>query len=225
MKTKIFFGTIFTLLLIIGCSVTLNFMLRDKLNQPYINETDLRISKMQKILTISYGLTDYEARYYSIIFDDFSQKYNIPWEVYAALIRIESNFRPDLNSSAGASGIAQLLPTTAALVAKEMGIKCESNCLKSEVLNLALGLTYISNNILRFEEISDSTIKLGFKTYIGGPGAASYSDTNIYVREYKSTAFQEYKKLRCFYRGLDSVDTKIVRLRSHKPLVEISRND
>ena len=206
-------AVLFVFLLFISSLISILYKLQKQVNTPHINEVDLRVSRMQKILVISYGLTEYEAKYYSIIFDDFSQKYNIPWEVYAALIRIESNFRPDLNSSAGASGIAQLLPTTANDVAQSMGIKCEGNCLKSEVLNLALGLTYISNNILKFDEVSDSTIKLGFKTYIGGPGAASYSDSNIYVREYKSTAFQEYKKLRCFYRGLDSVDTKIVKLK------------
>ena len=71
-------------------------------------EREKRIERMQKALIISYGLSKYESKYYSYIFDDFSSKYKIPWEAYAALIRIESNYRTDLQSKDGASGIAQI---------------------------------------------------------------------------------------------------------------------
>ena len=69
-----------------------------------------------------------------------------------------------------------------------------------------MGITYFSENIVNKGAVSDSTIKIGYKIYVGGPKAATFHDSgNIYVREYKTTAFQEYIRMKCLYRGLDSI--------------------
>jgi soluble lytic murein transglycosylase-like protein len=166
---------------------------------------DIKLDNMQKTVMFCYGLTSYEARYYSIIFNDFSQKYNIPWEVYPALIKIESNFNSGIMSKQRAKGIAQVLESTGKIQADKLGIPFNEGTLWNCVLNMVIGFDYFSEGFT--EKIESTTVEKALKhairRYCGGPGYAQINpDARIYVKEYKSTVWDEYLKVSYIYKGV-----------------------
>lgn len=95
------------------------------------------------------------------------QKLDEAW-VYG-LIRQESRFITDAKSSAGATGLMQLMPTTAKWVAKKMSIKNYHHALANEVsTNLALGTYYLKHVLTTL----DNQPLLASAAYNAGPGRA-----------------------------------------------------
>ena len=85
------------------------------------------------------------------------------------LIRQESRFLPDVRSSAGASGLMQLMPATAAWVAKRSGMNDFRQSLVNDVqINLALGTAYLRTVL---NDLDDSPV-LASAAYNAGPGRA-----------------------------------------------------
>jgi soluble lytic murein transglycosylase len=81
---------------------------------------------------------------YLRLIQQLSQNYGIPAELILAIIRQESAFRDDIVSSAGAKGLMQLMPQTAALIAKREKIAYRSKqdlFLSSK--NINLGVAYL----------------------------------------------------------------------------------
>lgn len=83
-----------------------------------------------------------------------------------AVIREESAFQQDAVSRAGARGLMQLLPQTAALMAKEMKLaKLSLDGLDSPPLNIALGTRYLSQLLQEFS----GDLALALAAYNAGP--------------------------------------------------------
>ena len=83
-----------------------------------------------------------------------------------AIIRQESNFDTGAVSPAGARGLMQLMPGTAALVAKGLGISAPLPALTSDpALNMRLGTTYLRGLLDQF----DSNIAMAAAGYNAGP--------------------------------------------------------
>lgn len=122
------------------------------------------INCMSRTLIVVYGLSKWEAHYYSIIFYDFSKHHNIPWEIYPAVIRIESNFISNIGSNKGAKGVMQMLEKTGKEVSDSLGIRYICNqTLWNTLTNLVLGCEYLSTNIQK------KGMQVGVKSYLGGP--------------------------------------------------------
>lgn len=86
-----------------------------------------------------------------------------------AIIRQESTFNTNIVSSAGARGLMQLMPTTAQLVAKQLGIRHTHSRLTSDPeYNIRLGSTYMADLIDRF----NGSYVLAIASYNAGPGRA-----------------------------------------------------
>jgi soluble lytic murein transglycosylase-like protein len=165
-----------------------------------------RIDVMERTLLLVYNhISKYEAHYFSIIFDDFSEKNGVPWTAYAALVRIESNFNPTTVSPARCKGLTQCKESTAKEVAEKLGITYNDATLWNDILNVIIGLTYFSDG---FKERKDSlgideALKHAMKRYCGGPGYQRINfESKIYVGEYKSTLWQEYVRLSYVYKGV-----------------------
>lgn len=95
------------------------------------------------------------------------QKLDEAW-VYG-LIRQESRFITDAKSSAGATGLMQLMPATAKWVAKKMSKKNYHHALANEVnTNLALGTYYLKHVLTTL----DNQPLLASAAYNAGPGRA-----------------------------------------------------
>jgi soluble lytic murein transglycosylase len=83
-----------------------------------------------------------------------------------AVIRQESSFDPATISAAGARGLMQLLPATAELVARRLGLRVTSDALLSRPeLNVRLGTAYLASLLGRFQ----GSVPLAVAAYNAGP--------------------------------------------------------
>jgi soluble lytic murein transglycosylase-like protein len=181
-----------------------NIALGNQISEYQKKET--KLNNMQKTVEVIYNLTPYEAHYYSIIFYDFSERYKIPWEIYPALIKIESSFNSVVLSKEHAKGMTQVLESTGRLQAEKLGIPFNGNTLWNCVLNMVIGFDFFSEG---YAEYIDSTtqekaLKHAMKRYCGGPGYSQISSTKakIYVKGYKDSLWEEYQKVSYVYKGL-----------------------
>jgi len=128
----------------------------------------------QAILTASKAnaLDDLEVRFPLAFYSNLAvasknQGIDLAW-VYG-IIRQESVFMEDARSRAGALGLMQLMPATARLVAKQLGLSLKS---KEDILevdtNLSLGTSYLQQMLDRF----DGNYLLATAAYNAGPGRA-----------------------------------------------------
>ena len=83
-----------------------------------------------------------------------------------SLIRQESNFDPRMRSGPGARGMMQLMPSTAALLARRMGISYSSTQLDDPVYNVRLGSAYLDSIIDNF----GGSYVMAAAAYNAGPG-------------------------------------------------------
>ena len=85
-----------------------------------------------------------------------------------AIIKQESGFTPSAVSKVGAIGFMQLMPSTAKLVAKEVGVEYDKKKLATDIsYNVKLGTHYIKKLIDRF----DGSEMLAIASYNAGPNA------------------------------------------------------
>ncbi len=112
---------------------------------------------------VQYGL------YYFPYVQEVSNRYDIPEIFLYSLIQQESRFAAHAWSSAGASGLMQLMPETAAQIASETGYppNFKQSDLAIPMYNLALGSNYLARQIYVFK--GDSYHALA--AYNSGPGA------------------------------------------------------
>ena len=87
----------------------------------------------------------------------------------AAVIRQESNFRPAIVSRAGAHGLMQLMPTTAAGLARQQGMAWDRRYLVSAEVNLHLGAAHLAALLGTYE--GDATLALAAYNAGGRPVA------------------------------------------------------
>jgi soluble lytic murein transglycosylase-like protein len=105
---------------------------------------------------------------YPVTIPDPSDGWRIDRAIVLAIMHQESRFDPHAKSGAGARGLVQLMPSTAAWVAGDPRLKSEPNRLFEPGLNLTLGQRYIE---MMFEQ---SPVKgdliLCLASYNAGPG-------------------------------------------------------
>ncbi|MGC7404766.1 transglycosylase SLT domain-containing protein [Pandoraea pneumonica] len=82
------------------------------------------------------------------------------------LIRQESRFIIDARSSAGAGGLMQIMPATAKMVAKKIGMDYEPGMMHDINVNIRLGTSYLSSIYNQF----DGSAVLASAGYNAGPG-------------------------------------------------------
>ncbi|WP_374570804.1 lytic transglycosylase domain-containing protein [Phenylobacterium sp.] len=82
------------------------------------------------------------------------------------ITRQESGFDPNIRSGAGARGMMQLMPATAQLVARSMGVSYTADKLYEADYNMRLGSTYLGQMIDRFS----GSYVMGVAAYNAGPG-------------------------------------------------------
>lgn len=97
-------------------------------------------------------------------------KASVEWALVHALIRQESRYDDEAVSSAGALGLMQLMPRTAAEVAKKAGMPHQKSWLVTRpAYNIALGSRYIENLVNRY----DGNYAMALAAYNAGPGRVS----------------------------------------------------
>lgn len=104
--------------------------------------------------------------------DKFQIVKEVPNDEYAplvhAIVKQESGFAPTAVSHVGAIGFMQLMPATAKLVAKDMGVQYDKDKLATDIrYNVSLGTFYIKKLIDRF----NGSEMLAIASYNAGPNA------------------------------------------------------
>lgn len=116
----------------------------------------------------------YKLAYTELIVSE-AEKNDLDPALVAAVIFCESGYRPAVTSGAGARGLMQLMPATAAEVAEKLGMATytEEKLTEPEV-NIALGCWY-----LRFLMDEFQSEKAAIAAYNAGPGR-----TKSWLKEY-----------------------------------------
>lgn len=119
---------------------------------------------------------------YDAYFEEAARTYNVPVALLIAMAKVESDFNPNVVSGAGAIGLMQLMPATAA----SLGVSDPYDPYQ----NIMGGAKYIAQNIEQFKNYSNG-LELAIAAYNAGPNAVvsygyqipPYTETQEYVKK------------------------------------------
>lgn len=113
-----------------------------------------------------------------------SEQYNLPAKLIKAVIQHESNFNPNALSKSGASGLMQLMPTTA----RSLGV----NDVFDPEQNILAGSKYLKQMLDKY----DGNLELTLAAYNAGPanvdkygGIPPFKETANYVQKITDTFY------------------------------------
>lgn len=111
------------------------------------------------ILRLSDEISTSDARNLAKLIGEECENYELDPFLILAMIQVESRFDPIAVSNRGAIGLMQVMPGTASFVAEELGISINAGkSLYDPLINVRLGMYYISFLIERFESIHDALV-------------------------------------------------------------------
>ena len=119
---------------------------------------------------------------YDPLIERYATRSEVPAELVRAVVQVESGFDPTARSSAGAMGLMQLMPETAA----ELGVADPYD----PADNLRGGITYLKQLLEQYE----GNQEIALAAYNAGPGAVErygnrvppFAETQSYVRRVRS---------------------------------------
>ena len=114
-----------------------------------------------------YSIKKYLYPYkYKEIVDKYSYEYNLDPFLVLAVIKTESNFNTDAESSKGAKGLMQIMDSTGEWIGSKVEIdKFNANMLYDPEINIEFGCWYLNNLLEEFGDLS-----LALAAYNGGSG-------------------------------------------------------
>lgn len=98
--------------------------------------------------------------------EKYSKEYNIDPYLAYAIIKAESNFKEDAESTSNAIGLMQITKSTAFEIAEKMKINISKEDLYKPELNINIGLKYFRNLLDKY----DNNVNLAIIAYNAGIG-------------------------------------------------------
>jgi len=162
----------------------------------YSNLNSIRSDLSGKYLDYAYYL--YYPYGFKEIVNRFSAEYDLDPLFTLAVMRQESSFRSDAGSYAGAQGLMQIMPSTGASIAKQIGLAgYQDNMLTDPDINIQMGAYYLRQQLDSF----DGNLVYCLGAYNGGPGAMSGwvskwggADTSEFIENITYLETREYIK-------------------------------
>lgn len=111
-----------------------------------------------------FGEAVYPLKYEGLV-RKYSAQYGLEPALVAAIIYKESGFNPNAGSPAGAAGLMQLMPATAAGIARRMGVG--SYNIRDPETNIMFGTNYFAGQMGRY----NGNLEAALVGYNGGGGA------------------------------------------------------
>ena len=112
-----------------------------------------------------------------------SGKYNIDPYLIMAMMRVESKFNENAQSSRGASGLMQIMPETAKWIAQELKVEdYHEDMLRKPETNITFGIWYMNHLIREF----DGNIVAALAAYNGGQtNVRKWINTGVWSGKYE----------------------------------------
>lgn len=115
---------------------------------------------------LAWGLAPQETTHVAHWIVDAATHYGLDPYLVAAVVLVESRFRPDAESYAGAVGLMQVLPYVGADVAERHGLAWNGwRTLRDPAANVRIGTAYLAELLARF----DNDVTLALAAYNIGP--------------------------------------------------------
>ena len=120
----------------------------------------------------------------------YGDKYDIPYELLAAVIYTESGFDEKAVSRVGAIGLMQLMPSTAEEIAGRLGVEYDESALTDPETNIAYGsfyLGYLYRNLGENWDTACAAYNAGIGKVKGWLNNEEYSDDGLALKAYPLT--------------------------------------
>ena len=217
-------------LLKINCNISACFLKNKFYDIIYVEQVEgYRVNKRKKInlimlaslllvvlvATYFYVPKFFADEVYPLKYDDFIRKYSVKYNVdptlVAAVILQESRFNPSSVSGAGAQGLMQFMPGTAATMAKETGRWPNYNIFDAET-SVEFGAAHLRDLLQKYNGNVDLAL-YAYNTgtgnadrFIGSPSAISNYSYVARIKNYQTV----YKTMYATQLGVEPVKLQTV---------------